>query len=91
VDVVADYLGAVAAYWSMKPTLEEQLVALADADRKRIAILPYFLFSGGITDAIAQSVLSLQERFSKLQLSLFNPIGVSSELADLIVDLIEEK
>lgn len=91
VEAVANYLGAVAAYWSMKPTLEEQLVALADAGHTRVAILPYFLFSGGITDAIAQSVLSLQERFSKLQLSLFNPIGVSSELADLIVDLIEEK
>jgi sirohydrochlorin ferrochelatase len=90
VEAVAEQLGAVAAYWSVKPTLEEQLLALADAGHKQIAILPYFLFSGGITDALRQSVSSLQERFSKVQLSLCNPIGVSSQLADLIVDLIQD-
>jgi len=90
VEAVADYLGAVAAYWSVQPTLEEQITVLAGAGYQKIAIAPYFLFSGGITDAIAQSVVSLQEQFSKLDLSLCNPIGVSWELADLIVDLIEE-
>jgi sirohydrochlorin ferrochelatase len=96
VEAVAEYLGAVAAYWSVSPTLEEQLLDLASAGHKQIAILPYFLFSGGITDAIAkrcreaqiaQSVSTLQERFPKLKLSLCAPIGVSSQLADLIVDL----
>lgn len=90
VETVADQLGALAAYWSVHPTLEEQLSALADAGHKQIAILPYFLFAGGITDAIAQSVLTLQERFLKLQLSLCNPIGVSSQLAELIVDLTQD-
>jgi sirohydrochlorin ferrochelatase len=87
VEVVADQLGAVAAYWSVQPTLEEQILALAGVGREQIAILPYFLFSGGITDAIAQSVSRLQEQFPKVQLSLCDPIGVSPELADLIVDL----
>ncbi len=90
VEAVADYLGAVAAYWSVQPTLEEQLGALAGAGYKQIAILPYFLFSGGITDAIAQFVSTLQERFPKLELNLCNPIGVSSQLADLIVDLTQD-
>jgi sirohydrochlorin cobaltochelatase len=86
----ADALGAVVAYWSMTPTLEEQIKVLAEAGHQQIAILPYFLFSGGITDAIAKSVSSLQEQFSELDLTLCNPIGVSSELADLVVDLIEK-
>ena len=46
VEAVAEYLGAVAAYWSVQPTLEEQLGALAGGGYKQIAILPYFLFSG---------------------------------------------
>jgi sirohydrochlorin ferrochelatase len=87
VEAVAEHLGAVAAYWSVSPTLEEQFLDLASAGHKQIAILPYFLFSGGITDALAQSVSTLQERFPKLKLSLCDPIGVSSQLADLIVDL----
>ena len=90
VESIADELGAMVAYWSMTPTLEEQIKVLADAGHKHMAILPYFLFSGGITDAIAQLVSRLQDQFSELDLRLCNPIGASSELADLIVDLIEK-
>ncbi len=90
VEAVADPLGAIVAYWSVKPTLEEQVKVLADAGHKQITILPYFLFSGGITDAIAQRVAGLQQQFPQLQLTLAQPLGASSELADLIIDLIEK-
>jgi sirohydrochlorin cobaltochelatase len=90
VEAAAKQLEAVAAYWSIKPTLEEQIAVLAATGRKQIGILPYFLFSGGITDAIAQAVSSLQARFPKLELKLAEPIGASNQLADLIVDLIEK-
>jgi sirohydrochlorin cobaltochelatase len=89
VEAVARQLGTELAYWSMQPTLEEQITALAAAGCKQIAILPYFLFSGGITDAIAQTVSSLQAQFPKVELKLAEPIGASTQLADLIVDLIE--
>jgi sirohydrochlorin ferrochelatase len=90
VEAVAGQLGAVAAYWSVQPMLEEQIDILAAAGHKRIGILPYFLFPGGITDAIAQSVASLQAKFPGVQLSLGESIGASSELANLILDLIEQ-
>lgn len=89
VEAVAEAMQAKVAYWSMTPTLEEQVQALADSGFKRIAILPYFLFSGGITDAISQAVVRLQKQFPELNLSLCNPIGVSSELADLMINLIK--
>jgi sirohydrochlorin ferrochelatase len=91
VQAVADNLGAIVAYWSITPTLEEQINVLVGAGHKRIAILPYFLFSGGITDAIGQLVARLEKQFSQLDLILCNPIGDSSELTDLIIDLIENK
>lgn len=91
VKAVADQLGAAVAYWSVKPSLEEQLHTLADAGHKQVAILPYFLFAGGITDAIAQTLPHLQKQFPKLKLSLAQPIGANPELADLIVDLVEQK
>ncbi|MBD0347074.1 MAG: sirohydrochlorin chelatase, partial [Coleofasciculus sp. Co-bin14] len=90
VEAVADPLGAIVAYWSVQPSLEEQVKVLADAGHKQITILPYFLFSGGITDAIAQMVSGLQEQFPQLQLTLAQPLGASPELADLIIDLIEK-
>jgi sirohydrochlorin ferrochelatase len=91
VEGVAEQLGAVAAYWSVQPRLEEQIQVLASAGSDKIAILPYFLFSGGITDAIAQRIAELQAEFPSVQLNLNEPIGASPELATLIVDLIEQQ
>jgi sirohydrochlorin cobaltochelatase len=90
VQAVAEEMQAKVAYWSMTPKLEEQIKVLADSGLKRIAILPYFLFSGGITDAISKEVTRLQNQFPELTLSLCNPIGVSSELANLMINLIEK-
>jgi sirohydrochlorin cobaltochelatase len=89
VEAVAKQLGGAAAYWSVQPTLEEQIKGWAAEGHKQIAILPYFLFAGGITDAIAQQVNSLQAQFPSVQLSLGEPIGASAKLASLILDLIE--
>ncbi|MCA1990548.1 MAG: sirohydrochlorin chelatase [Coleofasciculus sp. S288] len=88
VEAVAKQLGAMTAYWSVKPTLEEQIEGLVRAGYKQIAILPYFLFSGGITDAIAQMVTELQQQFATVELSLGEPIGATDQLADLLVELI---
>ncbi len=90
VEAVAKQLGAVAAYWSVQPTLEEQVQALASTGHKQVAILPYFLFPGGITDAIAQRVAELQVQFPEVQLRLSEPMGASDELADMIVALVED-
>ncbi|MGQ4647034.1 CbiX/SirB N-terminal domain-containing protein [Lyngbya aestuarii] len=90
VEAVADYLGAMAAYLSVPPMLEEQVKVLAAAGHKQIVILPYFFFCGSITDAIAQLVADLQLQFPKLELKLGQPIGASTQLADLIVDLVEQ-
>ncbi|NEP61090.1 MAG: sirohydrochlorin chelatase, partial [Symploca sp. SIO2G7] len=88
VGMVAEQLGAVAAYWFMSPTLKEQLIVLADEGYQQITIVPYFLFPGEITDAIAQMVANLQGQFPQLLLRLGEPIGVSVELAKLVVDLV---
>ncbi|WP_226883629.1 sirohydrochlorin chelatase [Allocoleopsis franciscana] len=89
VEAVAQELESVAAYWSVPPTLEEQIQVLVARGHKRIGILPYFLFSGGITDAIAQKLDILQTEFPTVKLTLGKPIGTSDILANLIVDLIE--
>ena len=89
VEAVAEQLGAVAAYWSMKPTLEEQIPGLVAQGYQQIVILPYFLFSGGITDAIAQQVATLNQQFPQIQINLGQPIAATVELADLVLDLVK--
>ncbi|NEO65725.1 MAG: sirohydrochlorin chelatase [Moorea sp. SIO4G2] len=88
---VANQLGAVAADWSVQPSLWEQVSIIANSGAKKIAILAYFLFEGRITDAIAQMLLEIQQRLPQVQLNLGKPIGVSEALIDLIMDGIRQK
>lgn len=90
VEAMAKQLVAVEAYWSMPPRLESRVKELVSAGHRQIGILPYFLFAGGITDAISQVVEQLSVQFPDVNLLLAEPLGVSAELADLIWDLMEK-
>lgn len=84
---IAAELNAVPAYWSVPPSLESTVAELVQMGHRRIGILPYFLFAGGITDAIAQLVMRLSWQFPDVELTLAEPLGVSSALASLVLDL----
>jgi sirohydrochlorin ferrochelatase len=90
IESLAERLGAVTAYWSVAPDLETRLHELRELGLKRIAILPYFLSQGGITDAIAQQVTTFSQQFPSLELHLTSPLNSASELVDLIIDLATE-
>ncbi|MEH1852852.1 MAG: sirohydrochlorin chelatase [Nostoc sp.] len=87
VEAIAARLGAVTAYWAGPPCLESRVKELVTAGYREIAILPYFLFAGGITDAIATSIEALKLQFSAVNFQLAQPLGASAELAELIWDL----
>lgn len=90
VETMAQNVGAVAAYWSVAPNLESRVKELIAVGKREIAILPYFLFPGGITDAIAQSIETLKLQFPLVNFHLAPPLGANTaELADLIWDLID--
>lgn len=78
----------LSAYWSVLPNLETQIQALVNSGYHRIGIVPYFLFSGGITDAIAQSVDRLSSQFPKTEFYLAEPIGVSHNLIGQILGIL---
>lgn len=82
------HTSVVEAYWAVSPRLESRVKELVSAGDHHIGILPYFLFAGGITDAIAQAVEELKVQFPNALLHLAAPLGASAELADLIWDLI---
>jgi sirohydrochlorin cobaltochelatase len=90
VEAMAKNLGAVVAYWSELPSLESRVKELIAVGKREIAILPYFLFPGGITDAIAQSIETLKLQFPLVNFHLAQPLGGNTEeLAKLIWDLID--
>ncbi|NJK74893.1 MAG: sirohydrochlorin chelatase, partial [Microcoleus sp. SU_5_6] len=88
VEKIASQVGAQAAYWSIKPSLEERIDGLVRGGQQQIGIVPYFLFNGGITDAIARGVEQLKHQFPQTELHLANPLGASVQLAKLIGELI---
>lgn len=56
IEALADRLMAIAAYWSVPPDLNTQITQLIAEGKEHIIIMPYFLSSGGIMDAIAQQI-----------------------------------
>ena len=76
------------AYWATAPDIEEQVIALMQKGAQRIAILPYFLFSGGITDAITCRTEELAERFPKIKFRLLPTLGATDEVADLAAEIL---
>ncbi|MDP5337283.1 MAG: sirohydrochlorin chelatase [Nodularia sp. (in: cyanobacteria)] len=89
IETIAAKLGAVTAYWAVAPSLESRIQDLVAAGKREVTILPYFLFTGGITDAIAQSIEKLKLQFPAVTFQLAAPLGASAELAEIIGDLID--
>lgn len=88
VEDLAAELGVVPAYWLVAPSLESRLQEISQAGYQEVAILPYFLFSGGLTDAITKTVEQLADQFPKLRLTLASPLEASDELAAILLDFI---
>ena len=89
IEAMAISLNAVAAYWAVSPSLKDIVAQLAGDGKKKIAIIPYFIFTGGITDSIAQSIQDLKLQFPGVSFQLYEPLGANGELTDLIWDLMQ--
>ena len=88
VEHLASSVNLTAAYWSVAPSLTDRVAELVATGATEIGILPYFLFAGGITDAIAQSVAQLREQFPQVELILGEPMGNSPELVATIANIL---
>jgi len=75
------------AFWSVPPDLETQVSHLMQQGHQHIAIAPFFLFPGGITDAITRQTEQIAEHLPKLSLRLLSPMGASSDLSKVVAAL----
>lgn len=87
---LANHLGAQMAYWSMNPGIEKQIVTQIELGKMKIAIVPYFLFPGKITKAIATQVNQLQQTYPQVKLCLGEPLGATANLAELIFEAVSK-
>jgi sirohydrochlorin cobaltochelatase len=89
-EMLAVQLNALPAYWSVTPSLTEQVHLLVSQGYTHIDILPYFLFAGGITDAIAQSLVGLKQQLPDVCLRWTPPMGATAKLASLVIEAIAD-
>ncbi|WP_071592036.1 sirohydrochlorin chelatase [Baaleninema simplex] len=76
------------AYWSVSPDLDAQMSDLLETGVRSIGVFPYFLFSGGLTDAIADRLQHWRDRFPEIRLSLASPIGTTPDFVEVVSHLI---
>lgn len=70
VEDLARQCGAIAAYWGVEPKIETQIEASLSQGITEIAVLPYFLTEGGITEAIAKKLQVYGDRLKIQQLAV---------------------
>lgn len=85
VDALAKSLGTAVAYWITESDIETQTIQLMQQGCSTLTIFPYFLFAGGITDAIAHRTEELAERFPRTKFRLLPPLGATADVANLLV------
>ncbi len=90
IEILAEKLGVMPAYWSVSPSLSEQIKVLVQQGYSQIGVLPYFLFTGGITDAITQSISDLYKQFVNVKLCLAKPLDQTTALIDLTQTLLTD-
>jgi sirohydrochlorin ferrochelatase len=86
---IATELNLSPAYWSMSPKLAEAIVPFLQRDVKEIGVLLYFLFPGGITDAITATIAEIQTEYPAVKISISPPIGNDELFAKTIIDLLQ--
>ena len=89
IEGLAKRLNTTVAYWATPPDIETQVIELMQQGCQKLTILPYFLFAGGITDAITHRTEDLAERFPKVQFRLLPTLGATHEVARLASELVQ--
>ena len=89
VEQLAHRLDLTVAYWSVAPSLADTVAQLIATGATEIGILPYFLFAGGITDAIEKLISELSAQYPQVQLRVGEPVGNSPELVGTIGRILE--
>jgi sirohydrochlorin ferrochelatase len=84
-ETMAQQLQAQVAYWSREPFIGQIVNNLLQAPAESIAILPYFLFTGKITDAIVTEINHLQQK-SSTEIIILPTLAQSNEFIAIIIN-----
>lgn len=84
IEQLAEQIGAQPAYWFVEPKLGTRIATMTGQAQGSIGILPYFLFAGTTTDAIANLVAELSAQYPTLRFTLLPVLSEYPQFAELI-------
>jgi sirohydrochlorin ferrochelatase len=84
---LASQLQAIPAFWAVQPSFSDQVKTLVSQGIRSIGVIPYFLFPGKITDAIAAQAEELSRQYPDLTLRILSPLNPTPQLATALLDL----
>jgi sirohydrochlorin ferrochelatase len=87
-EALARSLKATIAYWSVEPSLTQAIKVLGPSPGKPLILQPYFLFAGGLTDALWAQVDALKQAQPQCPFYWGNPLAQSSLFAPLIAQIL---
>jgi len=87
-EVLARSLKATIAYWSVEPSLTQAIKTLELSPGKPLILQPYFLFAGGLTDALWSQVTALKQDQPQCPFYWGNPLSQSPLFAPLIAQIL---
>lgn len=86
IETMAKQLDMTVAYWSLEPGLDAQIQHCLKRGYTEICVMPYVLFPGGITDAIAQTLQQFSQTTPRSHFWQTPPLNAQLPLANYIVD-----
>jgi sirohydrochlorin cobaltochelatase len=89
IEHLAQVLNLTPTFWSVEPKLGTTIAQLAEAGAPEIAIQPFFLTQGGITDAIATEITRLAEQFPQVKLTLENTLDRQPGFREIVLELFD--
>lgn len=84
VEAIASACEAEVAYSAIFPDLATVVERVSLTNPRTIQIIPYLLFAGGLSDAIAAQVQGLQQQYPAINFCLAQPLGTNPALANII-------
>ncbi len=82
-------IGATTAYWSIEPSLTQTVERLFREGYEEIQVLLYFLFPGGITAAIEDSIVELGKSYPRLNITCKSTLDQIPEFPKFIADVLQ--
>jgi sirohydrochlorin cobaltochelatase len=83
-ETIADQLGMTLAYWLVEPKLDYCLEQCIDQGATVIQIHPYFLFSGGISDAIDRLIQGVIQRYPQVTVVMHALLADRAEFVEML-------